>query len=221
VQRFLARGSAFSYACQGCGRCCRDKRITLTPYEIARLARALGVSTREVLLTGTSEGGTALRFAEGPGGACVYLEGARCAVHEGRPLACRLYPLGRQVLADGESFVALAPHPETEGVYGQDGDVWSFVEAQGAAPFIDAAARYEAVFRRMIAALESTEGGDGALSDAMRTDEPVASDWLDVDAVVARACRERGVPEPAELEERIALHLDELERWVASAAGSW
>ena len=208
-----ARTEAFSYECKGCGRCCYDKRITLSPYEIARLARARRVGTGEVLERFTDEGGTALRFREGQG--CVFLEAGACTVHEGRPLACRLYPLGRHVDGQGnERFIAVAPHPESEGVYGEDGTISAWIEAQGAQPYIDAAARYHAVFTRMIELLNAREGGVEALNEAMSGSGPIASDWLDVDAVVARECAARGEPVPEELEARIDVHLAALGRWV-------
>lgn len=209
MTRFLVRASEFSYACNGCGRCCHDKRITLTPYELERLARALGTTTRDVLENGTAEGGTALRF-DAETHACVYLDGTRCSVHSGRPLACRIYPIGRVMSRGGEeSFLELVPHPETAGVYGTAGTIGAWLEAQGAAPYIAAAAKYEAIFRRMVTMLEKAE-----LEEAMTSDEVVVSDWLDVDAVVSRACAARGVPEPTDAEERIAIHLAELGAWV-------
>ncbi len=205
--RLLARTSAFSYACGGCGRCCHDKRITLSVYEVARLAAARGTTTTEILASHTAESGTVLRF--GPDG-CTFLEGGSCTVHSGRPLACRLYPLGRYVDADGaESFLEVTPHPETEGVYGEAGTVGGWVEAQGALPYIDAAARTYAQLERLFALVD-----DAAVGDALTSDAAVASDWLDVDAVVARASTERGQPEPTDVEARFTLYLDALGRWI-------
>src|SRR5271167_5249789 len=86
------RKSQFSYLCNACGLCCHDKVITLSPFDVLRLARAAGVSTREAIERFTIRRGSILKFTAS--GACVALEGARCGVHRGRPLACRLYPLG-------------------------------------------------------------------------------------------------------------------------------
>jgi Fe-S-cluster containining protein len=206
------RERAFSYACNACGHCCHDKRITLSPYEIARLAEATGATTRAVLERHTDEGGTVLRFdAHG----CTFLDGTRCRAHGGRPLACRLYPIGRVVTADGiEAFVDVTPHPESAGVYGKDGTVASWIEAQGAAPYIDAAARYGALARRLFERLNEAEGGAEAFREVVSTPTTVASDWLDVDAVVERACAERGEAVPRDLEARIAIHLAALEAWI-------
>jgi Fe-S-cluster containining protein len=154
------------------------------------------------------ESGTALRFDE-PGG-CTFLREGRCTVHGGRPLACRLYPLGRTLNAEGvEAFIEIAPHPETEGVYGVDGTVDGWVAAQGVRPFIDAAQKTYALFERLIALVDH-----GSVSAALGTSDPVASDWLDVDEVVTRACAEKKQLVPTDVEERYVIYLAALERWI-------
>lgn len=74
--------------------CCHAQRIPVTPWELARLAaaRALAPAAARELLT--EEGGTRLRA--GPDGACTLLGAQGCTVHPARPLACRLFPLGRR-----------------------------------------------------------------------------------------------------------------------------
>jgi Fe-S-cluster containining protein len=141
--------SAFSYACNRCGLCCRDKVITLAPYDLIRLARAAGITTAQARARYTARRGSLLRFA--PGGGCSALEGARCTVHRGRPLACRLYPLGleRKPLRDGsglaEHFVRLEPAAGSRGVYGEAGTIAEFLAEQEVAPYLDAGARYHAL----------------------------------------------------------------------------
>ena len=119
----MHRNSPFSYVCNACGLCCHNKVITLSPYDVLRLARAAGISTREAIDRFTIRRGSILKFTDG--GACVALEGTRCGVHRGRPLACRLYPLGIERIedADGEKFVMLEPAVGSLGVYGVEGDV--------------------------------------------------------------------------------------------------
>jgi uncharacterized protein len=136
------RNSQFSYVCNACGLCCHDKVITLSPYDVMRIARAAGVSTREAIDRFTIRRGSILKF--GDGGACIALDGARCGVHRGRPLACRLYPLGieRTQDVDGERFVTLEPASGSLGVYGIEGTVNEFVEAQGVGAYLEANARY-------------------------------------------------------------------------------
>jgi Fe-S-cluster containining protein len=148
------RKSPFSYVCNACGLCCHQKVITLSPYDVLRLARAAGLSTREAIDRFTIRRGSILKFDDS--GACMALEGVRCGVHRGRPLACRLYPLGiehRQTAGD-EKFVMLEPAIGSLGVYGADGTVNDFVEAQGVSEYLAANARYAALlaaFRERIA----------------------------------------------------------------------
>lgn len=214
LRRVLARETPFSYACHGCGRCCHDKRITLSPYEIARLARAAGTTTRALLEAHTDEAGTVLRFE--PERGCTFLREGACTVHEGRPLACRLYPLGRIVHQGKEAFVELEPHPQTEGVYGEERDVQAWVDAQGAQPFIERARQYHAILQRMAALLSARADGRSKFEEALVTEAAVASDWQDVDAVVNEACADRGVVPPTDLEARIDVHLGALDRWLSS-----
>ena len=151
----MNRESSFSYVCNACGRCCHDKVITLSPYDVLRIAHAAGISTREAIARWTIRRGSILKFSAG--GACAVLDGARCGVHRGRPLACRLYPLGLERIKDayGETFVTLEPAAGSLGVYGNDGTVNGFLDAQGVASYIEANARYTsliAAFRERIAA---------------------------------------------------------------------
>jgi len=149
------RNSPFSYVCNACGLCCRDKVVTLSPYDLLRLARAAEVSTREAIERFTIRRGSILKFAGD--GACVALVGPHCGVHRGRPLACRLYPLGIELINNtgGEKFVMLEPAAGSLGEYGVDGDVNDFVEEQGIGPYLAANARYASLldaFRERIAA---------------------------------------------------------------------
>jgi Fe-S-cluster containining protein len=137
----MNRNSSFSYACNACGRCCHDKVITLSPYDVMRLAQAGGVSTREAVARYTIRRGSILKFAED--GACAALEGTRCGIHRGRPLACRIYPLGIERSETGdEKFVRLEPASGSLGVYGVDGTVDGFLASQGVADYVEANARY-------------------------------------------------------------------------------
>ena len=118
-----------------------------------RIARAAGIATREAIARYTIRRGSILKFTEG--GACAALEGARCGVHRGRPLACRLYPLGIEHDETEERFVTLEPAPGSLGVYGDGGALSDFLDAQGVAAYLEANARYASllpVFRDRIAA---------------------------------------------------------------------
>ena len=210
----LTRSSPFAYQCHACSRCCRGKIIPLNPYEVARLAQTLGTTTTEVLARFTGTAGSTLAIRE-EDQSCVFLGEHGCTVHGGRPLACRLYPLGRQVAPDGEErFAEVEPHPQSAGVYGGPGTVDDYLRSQDVEPFHRAAARYATVFRRMLAVLacrkDLGEVRDESNEAMARPPLPEDDALLDVDAVVARHCAERGMAVPSDLEDRVALHVEAL-----------
>jgi Fe-S-cluster containining protein len=110
--------------CSRSGTCCHGKTVRLNPWELACLAEAKGLTTRAFRDQYCDFGGIHLRFDGAPGWrqqpACSqYVPDLGCSVHVGRPLACRLYPLGRQRQGDklyylyqGSEFPCLEGCPE-------------------------------------------------------------------------------------------------------------
>jgi uncharacterized protein len=216
----LAPRSAFGYWCQRCSRCCHDQRIHLSPYELVRIARNRGLCTRDVIARHTVEAGTVLRF-DGPERACVFLGREGCGVHPDRPLACRLYPLGRCVSATGESrFTRLSSHPQSEGIFtppdrlGPGDTVDRFVRDQGAEPYLGAADRYFDLFRRLRTILEACAKRDPCVGEIELRPKGI-SNWADVDSVVAAYCVERGQPVPEDAQATIGLHMEAMACWAA------
>lgn len=201
-----ARAERFGYTCHRCLRCCHHKRIQLNPYEIARLARNQGVTTGEFRARWTL-GAQGTELARVDAGACVFLGAEGCTVHADRPLVCRLYPLGRRVDADGhERYSHLDPHPESAGDYHRDGTIGDYLRVQGAASFMHAADEYYGWWCRFMESLpEEDSAAPTVASDADGLAQ--ALEWLDMDAAVARFCRELGIPEPDDLQGRADLHL--------------
>lgn len=80
--------------------CCSNIDISLTPYDILRLKRRLGMSSGEFLLQYTvpyemeqnSIAGVKLRPVEN-GTACQFMTPEGCGAYEDRPTACRYYPV--------------------------------------------------------------------------------------------------------------------------------
>ena len=155
----MERDASFSYVCNQCGLCCRDKVITLSPYDVIRIAHAAGISTSEAVRKYTLRRGSILRFRDD--GSCGALDGVACTIHSGRPLACRLYPLGLQRTADGaESFIRLEPASGSLGVYGANDTIADFLETQGVREYLDANEAYRELIplmRERIAALVDFE----------------------------------------------------------------
>ncbi len=120
----LAAHDALPLTCTRAGTCCHGKQVWLNPWELARLAAARAVAAADFRAQHTEAGGIRLRFAGAPGWnglpACSQYEPARgCVAHAGRPLACRLYPLGRErrgsrvtYIHEGRRFPCLAGCPQ-------------------------------------------------------------------------------------------------------------
>ncbi len=207
VKMLDGRQAPFSYRCQACNRCCRDKLIPVNPYEIARIAANLGLSTTETIARFTTNG-SALAF---PDGACVFLTAQGCSVHPDRPLVCRLYPLGRVVQADdSEDIVQLRPHPESAGEYGTDGSVEQYFELQGAAPLMLAARRYHRLLTRVMGLLAT----HGALAEQEGEETGSVVSLLDVDAAVQQYCRERQLAMPEDPWLKMDVHLAAVNAWL-------
>jgi Fe-S-cluster containining protein len=158
----MDRRSRFSYLCNQCGRCCHDQVIALSPYDVMRLARAAGLSTSEAVARYTIRRGSILKFNQD--GSCAALDGTICTLHSGRPLACRLYPLGLEHDQQGlehdqqgaERYLRLEPAVGSRGIYGDDGAVQDFLSAQGAEIYLQINRCYASlldVFRHRIAEL--------------------------------------------------------------------
>lgn len=94
--------------CSRSGNCCHGNKVLLNPWELACLANEKKLSTREFRDLYTAWSGIRLWFNGNVGyngkQACnLYATGTGCSVHVARPLACRLFPLGRQI-RNGETI---------------------------------------------------------------------------------------------------------------------
>lgn len=83
------------------GTCCHGKAVWINPWELAVLAATRKVTAREFRDRFCKYGGIRLDFNGPPGWkdlpACSqYIPKQGCTVHTGRPLVCRLFPLGRE-----------------------------------------------------------------------------------------------------------------------------
>lgn len=189
------------------------------PYEALRLARRLGLTTTEFFARHTEAGGTVLQTREDR--SCVFLDERGCSVHPDRPLACRIYPLARWTDPDGnESFGHLEPHPQTAGVYGDQGTVADYLAAQGLAPYFAMGDRYGALYERMVALLERLEPDESERRAERRAEVnemeagTVATSFFDVDATVGEYCRARNLPVPTEIDELVDFHIRAVNAWL-------
>jgi uncharacterized protein len=184
---------------------------------VLRLSRARGVSTGQIIERATSDGGTTLRFEDA---GCVFLGPNGCQVHEGRPLACRLYPLARYVAANGQVvFGLLRGHPESAGVFGPPSagaTVERYVLEQGAKPYIRAADRYFSLFESLRGLLTERVAADPDVNE-MAVEWPSGETVADVDGAVERHCHETGVLIPNDPEALIDLHIEAVTRWAGNS----
>jgi Fe-S-cluster containining protein len=112
--RRLERGEPMPFRCHpglACfNSCCRDKRLTLLPYDVLRLSRGLGCTSGELLDRHAEleiepgSGWPTLRLRLGEDGRCPFVREEGCGVYRDRPTSCRTYPLARAVCLgeDGE-----------------------------------------------------------------------------------------------------------------------
>jgi hypothetical protein len=109
----VADGQPFTFACHpgiACfTECCRELELALSPYDVLRLARELGLSSREFLdryaviewQPGDVFPLVYLGMVDDGRASCPFVTDTGCRVYAGRPSACRTYPLGRGAWQDG------------------------------------------------------------------------------------------------------------------------
>ncbi len=112
----LALDSKISFKCYkgiSCfNACCSNIDITMTPYDVLRLARHFDIPTWQAQLKYTRPyemdfhgmPGIKMRPVD-EGAACQFMTEAGCSVYEDRPTACRYYPYGTMGMRRKDSGV--------------------------------------------------------------------------------------------------------------------
>jgi Fe-S-cluster containining protein len=96
----------------GCwNACCANIDISLTPYDIIRLKKRLGISSTEFLREYTvpyemeKDGIAGVKFRPVENGtACRFMKPEGCSVYEDRPTACRYYPVALLSMRKQDEF---------------------------------------------------------------------------------------------------------------------
>tara|TARA_R110002126_G_scaffold181187_4_gene330038 strand:+ start:47312 stop:48178 length:867 start_codon:yes stop_codon:yes gene_type:complete len=106
----LTSKSILPLTCTRSGTCCFGKAVMLNPWEIVCFSKAKKITPREFRDLYTEFGGIQLRFdgkedKKDQKSCSQYIPDFGCSVHEGRPLACRLYPLGRQIQFNKAQYI--------------------------------------------------------------------------------------------------------------------
>jgi Fe-S-cluster containining protein len=94
--------SKLPLTCSRIGTCCHGNQVLVNPFELYQIAKEKKISAKEFRDKYCDLGGVRLLFngnkdSRGKQACSQYTDGFGCSVHEGRPLACRLFPIGRQV----------------------------------------------------------------------------------------------------------------------------
>ena len=114
----LAREAHFSFACNGCGDCCRGREdIVLSGFDLWRIAARLHLPPQIVARgfcrasIGTVSHLPVLRLApvKENRNNCPFLTENHCAIHDAEPLVCALYPLAQEISRDGQVSYFLQP----------------------------------------------------------------------------------------------------------------
>jgi len=195
----LALTDNLPLTCSRSGTCCHGKTVRLNPWELACLAEAKGLTPRAFRDQSCDFGGILLRFDGAPGWrqlpACSqYVPDLGCSVHSGRPLSCRLYPLGRQrqgkelyYMHQGSEFPCVEGCPEVLGL--PQLSVAAYIEGQAVKRFEVAQDAYLELMQDL---------ADGAF--ALLLESGLAESG---DRQTLRLWREMGREEPEQLQSRL------------------
>jgi Fe-S-cluster containining protein len=155
----LNTDSILPLTCNKSGTCCFGKSVLLNPWELRQLSEEKKITSRKFRDLYCEFGGIQLRFdgttdTKGQQACSQYEENIGCTVHLGRPLACRLYPLGRQIQFDtavyiheGNIFPCLDGCPNVVEL--PKLSVGKYLKGQGTAPFENAQDRYLLVMQHI------------------------------------------------------------------------
>lgn len=201
----LSTNSILPLTCSRSGTCCFGKDVMLNPWELLNFSKEKKIAPGEFKKLYTELGGIRLLFngnldKKGQKACSQYIDNAGCSAHKGRPLACRLYPLGRQIQFDkahyiyeGATFPCLTDCAEVLDL--PKLSVGEYLKGQEAGPFEKAQDAYLIVMQNiadiafeLLLESELTESGDTKTLNAWRvlgTDFPevlvekIGNDWLD------------------------------------------
>ncbi len=127
LEKRLGLMDTFSFSCHSglsCfNRCCRNKHLPLTPYDVIRMKRALHLLSDDFLSQyavyrldpGSGFPVLSLKM-KGDDNVCPFVGRDGCKIYDDRPTACRLFPLGRlSALGDEDGIFYLLNIKGCEG----------------------------------------------------------------------------------------------------------
>ncbi|MBI4775045.1 MAG: YkgJ family cysteine cluster protein [Deltaproteobacteria bacterium] len=214
--KLLGPGDRFSFDCHkklSCfGKCCR-MRLELTPYDLLRLCRKLGITSGRFLdsycfIERVPSGGPpAVVLKPDSNGRCVFLRSYGCNVYPDRPGACRNFPLSRAIsVEEGISRVYLQNLPDfCRGAVTSKS--WS-VEEWRAFSGLSEYERWNDAFIRLVSRLERLKIPSSDLSPAWEL-------LYDFDRYLPDACRIKGVSLPSDNDELMEILCGLVEEFIS------
>lgn len=104
-QNYLPKEGTFAFRCTECGACCRnvkpEDKVLLSTVDIYRMAKLLEIEVMDFIGTYCDmvPGGESMLplmiMKDRLDGSCIFLKKGKCSVHDAKPLACAMFPLGR------------------------------------------------------------------------------------------------------------------------------
>jgi Fe-S-cluster containining protein len=116
VPTMVAETHAIEFSCHkgiGCwNACCSNIDISLTPYDVLRMKKRLGITSTEFLKDYTvpyemeKDGIAGIKFRPIEGGsACRFMKPEGCDIYTDRPTACRYYPVALLSMRKQDEYV--------------------------------------------------------------------------------------------------------------------
>lgn len=104
-QNFIPKSGTFKFKCAECGECCRDiapeDKVLMSTVDIYRIAKHLGMEMTDVIekycdmVPGGESMIPLIVMRDHLDTTCIFLKKGKCSIHEVKPIACSLHPLGR------------------------------------------------------------------------------------------------------------------------------
>ena len=163
ISRFLGPGDTFKFTCDRSGKCCRDRfdnPILLSPYDVYRLQKNLNICSNEFaanygekVLGGESELPLMLlrfRSSGDSNNQCAFVTSDGCRVYDDRPLVCRMYPVGRIIDLDMNSYFFLTRTPDHCQVgKGKEYTIEEWLEEAQVDPYFEWNDRFHSLYMRI------------------------------------------------------------------------
>lgn len=214
----LHMNSSFSFVCDRCSLCCKDKLIKINPYEILRIACGLGMSTTEFIRKYTRDGG--VHLLQKNNGDCCFLAHNGCSVHKDRPFVCRLFPLGRHGDEHGgEDFFLLPLDDSCRLNLGTESTVKEYLQDQEAMVYYHATIRYLELFSLLFQRYEKEiKGYLSTMPQGNPRTEALVPDGMpnlmDIDLTLLSNSNYHAEDLPEDPWERTLLHVHVIEQWM-------